>query len=123
MSNYSDPLANLLLDAARHDEVIKQAIRKLAWEVVQESHKLLTTGSPSTKMSVIRTLLPSLVRSLEKTEDADTSTQLRDELASLMSEIRSGAKVVLDIQPATAIEQDRPPMTGPRKLTGGNRQQ
>lgn len=109
-----DPLAELITAAAAQDELVKQAVRKLAFEVVHEAHKLLSSGSPATRMSVIRSLLPSLVRSLEKTEESDGTKELQKQLAELMAEVRSGTKVVLDVQSVEDPAEDAP---YPRKLT------
>lgn len=109
-----DPLAELVTHAAAQDEIVKEAVRKLAFEVVHEAHKLLNQGSPATRMSVIRSLLPALVRSLEKTDEGDSNKELQKQLAELMQEVRSGTKVVLDIQPVNDLEEDTP---YPRKLT------
>lgn len=109
-----DQLAQLVTQAAAQDEIVKQAVRKLAFEVVHEAHKLLNQGSPATRLSVIRSLLPALVRSLEKTDEGDSNKELQNQLAGLMDEIRSGAKVVLDVTPAPAPKEDQP---YPRKLT------
>lgn len=102
--NPPDPLQQMLTDAAKQDEVIKLAVRKLAFEVVYEAHNLLSSGSPATRLSVIRSLLPALVRSLEKTDQEDSTATLQKELASLMDEIRTGAKVVLEVQPVAPTE-------------------
>lgn len=109
-----DPLSQLVTQAAAQDELVKQAVRKLAFEVVHEAHKLLNQGSPATRLSVIRSLLPALVRSLEKQDEGDSNAKLQKELADLMGEIRTGAKVVLDITPGPAPIEDQP---YPRKLT------
>ena len=103
----SDPIAKLVTLAAEQDEVIKQAVRKLAFEVVHEAHKMLHQGSPATRLSVIRSLLPSLVRSLEKQEDQDQNIELQKQLAELMKEVRDGTKVVLEVTPIDP-EEDTP---------------
>lgn len=108
-----DPLVELITAAAAQDELVKQAVRKLAFEVVHEAHNLLSKGSPATRMSVIRSLLPSLVRSLEKNEETEGTKELQKQLGELMAEVRSGAKVVLDVTPHPAPAEDTP---YPRRL-------
>lgn len=120
----SDPVARMLAEAAEQDETIKKAVRKLAFESILEAHNLLSAGSPATRLSVIRSLLPALVRSLEKTDEHDNTRELQKQLSDLMEEMRTGAKVVLDVSSVDDTKRDQPIRPSqpahPKKLTGGS---
>lgn len=84
----SPDLSALLSLAAQDDELVRSALRILALEVLNESHRLLIEGSTTTKITVMRAIIPALVRTLEKKQDEDELTQMRAKMEEMMAELR-----------------------------------
>lgn len=84
---------------------IRDEYRALAKEMVDEARKILRTGTPQLKQSLLKSVVPTVIRDSlqEKHEDEDLKT-MKTRLDALMDEIRAG----IGTRPVVAPEEDIP---------------
>lgn len=104
-----DTLLPLLIRAAEDDEVVRKAVRMLAIKVLDRADFLLTEGSPATRITVIRAIMPALVKTLEKQQDDNELEELRKTLNEVRDELRSGPVTIVRMPEHTAIPTDAAP--------------
>lgn len=95
----------LLIRALESDEIIRRAIRFTAVKALQHANEMLDRGSVANRVTVIRSMMPALVKTLERKETDDELKQLKAELHDLMAEVRSGIK---DTTPLDDTSPDTP---------------
>jgi len=73
--------------AVRDDGDLRTGVRRVAWRVIEETMLMLDEGSPQVKQRMVTNLFTKMMTMLEE-ESADDLSGLRDDLASLVSEMR-----------------------------------
>jgi hypothetical protein len=97
-----------ILLAVQDDEIIRKAIRVTALKALQRANEMLDVGSLATRTTVIRSIMPALVKTLERKETDDELTELRRQIVELMEEIRRGAIIPELPQPPDEVYTDVP---------------
>lgn len=83
---------DLLIAALGDDETIRRAIRYTAVKALKHANDMLDRGSVANRVTVIRSMMPALVKTLERKETTDELNHLKEELHALMAEVRGGTE-------------------------------
>lgn len=82
-----DALFNQVVD----DPEVVAAVKDLALTAIGEAREMLSPHvAPQIRQQMVRTLLPTLVKSLEASRDTGTQDELRAEMKALLLEVRDG---------------------------------
>lgn len=95
----SDPLS-AIVQTISEDEEIRDAVRKLALDALEQANHYLTKGDRNSKMAVIRMIAPTLIKSMERKTDSDEVVEMREQVKELMEELRASSR-----EPAATITQ------------------
>lgn len=100
---------DVLFAALEDDEVIRRAIRYTAVRALEHANEMLSHGSVANRVTVIRSLMPALVRTLDRKETDDELSKLKTDLHDLMAEMREGVKGLTPLpEDLTDIPEDTP---------------
>lgn len=99
--------------------ILKARILGLTLTALDEAEKMMRSGNPATKMKVMQSVIPSLVKSLTQQEEAQELDQMREDMdklrAQVFGEVEEGVVVeVGDVEVSTpanpaSIPSDMPP--------------
>lgn len=92
----SDIPTELIVAALSQDEVLKQYIRHIGWKVLREAEYLIEHGSPTTKLAVMKNLMPAVVKALTAQSEDDKYNRMRQDFESLIRDLL-GDQTVLPI--------------------------
>lgn len=73
------------------DPEIKTRVKELALFVLDEVEEAIRYGAPMTKMAVMRSFTPHLIRSLQDKRENEEIEELKREMEELRREIRAAA--------------------------------
>lgn len=107
-------MTTLLMAAAQDDEIVRKAVRMLAMKVLDRADYLLEEGSPATRITVIRAIMPALVKTLEKKQDDDELAELRKVLNEVRDELRTGPTTIVRIPGPPVVPTDVAPIPTPQ---------
>lgn len=89
-----DPSANRptidpeeLLRKVANDDEVRARTKQLALCVLDEAEHLILEGNPSVKVTMIRSLMPTLAKSLDKQDEVSEVDLMRQEVQHLMAAI------------------------------------
>lgn len=69
------------------DNEIRDAVKRLYLDGLSEARKILTHGSPAIRLQLIRSLLTSAAKTLNKPSDGDDNGELRQKMDELYSSV------------------------------------
>lgn len=72
------------------DEELRAEVGSFVRMAITESKRLMVTGSPATKVNLIRSVVPAMVKAMTVDDSADEHSVLREEFRDLMAEVRQG---------------------------------
>lgn len=87
MANQLDGLFNQVVD----DPDVVAAVKSLALEAISQAREMLQPHmTPAIRQQMVRSILPTLVKSLEANRDASTDDELRAQMNDLFAAVRDG---------------------------------
>lgn len=111
--------SNPLTDAAQHlvatDRELQARVRNLIDGLLTEAERQLATAPPATKIVLIRTVLPAIVKEAKAHEQDGKIIELQEQVRALMISTRAG--IGPQTIPEALIPTDTPPDLLPPTLT------
>lgn len=113
--------SNPLTDAAKHlvatDRELQARVRGLIDGLLTEAERQLTTAPPATKILLIRTVLPAIVKEAKAHEQDGKILELQEQVRQLMISTRAG--IGPQAVPDALIPIDAPPLKLVQTLNDG----
>lgn len=104
----SVPREVIAVTEALDDDEVRLAVKSLALKVLSDVTRLFDYGDPAIKLSVARTLLPSLVKSLATKDENAEVRLMKEQLDTMMQEMRDSRVTRVKVLPGTPIPIDKP---------------
>lgn len=80
-----DGLFNQVVD----DPDVVSAVKALALQAIREAQDMLSSHTaPAIRQQMVKSILPTLVKSLEANRDANTDDELRAQMTDLLTQVR-----------------------------------
>lgn len=100
----SDPLPAAITTVASTDPQINTRVQRLIHVSLSYAERVMASGDPNAKLGVLKSLIPALVKTLDKGEDRDeVIEQLRAEMSEMYTFIREQNTSNLTSAPVPAL--------------------
>lgn len=84
----TDPIVTAAAKLAAEDAAVKGAMRDLVLNAIDQAQYLMAHGSMPNRMTLIKALIPAMVKEMAKAEEEDTSQHLRDKMEEVLAQVR-----------------------------------
>lgn len=104
-------LSAIAAAAVANDTSLQERVRGLVNSLLDEAEELIDSGPPSVKASLIRTVVPALVKEMNADGGSEALDRMRADLAELHAEVRSTLATPatpLPTAPTDALPADSP---------------
>lgn len=99
-----------LVQGIADDEEVKAQTKRLALAVLSEALDLVENGTPQSKHTIIRSLMPALAKGLTRGQESDEIQELRKQMAELLEEVRGPGDTSVKVS-VTDAHGDQPHYT------------
>ena len=83
------PDLSTLVNAVVDDPEVKQMVKRLALDALNEARDMIHNGTPAIRSRLIGQLMPALIASLKETTSGDGLETLRSDMGKLFAETRN----------------------------------
>jgi hypothetical protein len=111
MTMTTPDLTSIAAAAVAGDTTLQDRVRGLVNSLLDEAEELIDSGPPSVKASLIRTVVPALVKEMNADGGSEAIDQMRASLSELHTEIRASLATPatpLPTAPSDALPADSP---------------